>query len=53
LILQVHDELVLETPDSELATVKHTLPLLMAGVTKLAVPLLAEVGDGADWDTAH
>ncbi|MBS3935649.1 MAG: DNA polymerase I [Sulfuritalea sp.] len=53
LILQVHDELVLEVPDSELEIVKHHLPPLMAGVAKLAVPLLAEVGDGPDWDEAH
>ena len=53
LILQVHDELVLEVPDSELDRVRHALPSLMAGVAKLAVPLLAEVGDGPNWDEAH
>jgi len=53
LILQVHDELVLEVPDSELDTVRHALPPLMAGVAKLAVPLLAEVGVGNNWDEAH
>jgi DNA polymerase-1 len=53
LIMQVHDELVLEVPDAELAAVKAALPPLMAGVAKLAVPLLAEVGVGANWDEAH
>jgi DNA polymerase-1 len=53
LILQVHDELVLEVPESELEVVKKALPTLMAGVAKLAVPLLAEVGEGANWDEAH
>jgi DNA polymerase-1 len=53
LILQVHDELVLEVPDGELDIMKHHLPPLMAGVAKLAVPLLAEVGDGPNWDEAH
>ena len=53
LILQVHDELVLEVPEAELAAVKATLPPLMAGVAKLSVPLLAEVGVGANWDEAH
>ncbi|MBT0961809.1 DNA polymerase I [Denitromonas iodatirespirans] len=53
LILQVHDELVLEVPDEELATVREQLPKLMAGVAKLSVPLVAEVGDGANWDEAH
>ena len=53
LILQVHDELVLEAPDSELEIVKHHLPPLLAGVARLAVPLLAEVGDGPNWEEAH
>ena len=53
LILQVHDELVLEVPDAELALVREQLPKLMAGVAKLSVPLVAEVGDGANWDEAH
>ncbi|GAB1394629.1 DNA polymerase I [Rhodocyclaceae bacterium] len=53
LILQVHDELVLEVPEGELAVVKAALPPLMASVTKLSVPLLAEVGVGANWDEAH
>ncbi|QID16649.1 DNA polymerase I [Nitrogeniibacter mangrovi] len=53
LILQVHDELVLEVPDAELATVREQLPRLMAGVAKLDVPLVAEVGDGVNWDEAH
>jgi DNA polymerase I len=53
LIMQVHDELVLEVPQAELERVKKALPALMAGVAKLAVPLLAEVGEGANWDEAH
>jgi len=53
LILQVHDELVLEVPDDELATVKEALPPLMSNVAKLSVPLLAELGSGANWDEAH
>jgi DNA polymerase-1 len=53
LILQVHDELVLEVPDAELAQVREALPRLMAGVAELSVPLLAEVGVGANWDEAH
>jgi DNA polymerase-1 len=53
LILQVHDELVLEVPDAEIAAVRHELPKLMGGVAKLAVPLLVEVGVGANWDEAH
>ena len=53
LILQVHDELVLEVPEAELEAVRHELPKLMAGVAELSVPLLAEVGVGANWDEAH
>ncbi|WIM05080.1 MAG: DNA polymerase I [Candidatus Nitricoxidivorans perseverans] len=53
LILQVHDELVLEVPDAELAAVREALPGLMAGVAKLKVPLVVDVGVGANWDQAH
>ncbi|MGL5631786.1 MAG: DNA polymerase, partial [Azovibrio sp.] len=53
LVLQVHDELVLEVPEAELELVRTTLPELMAGVGQLRVPLLAEVGDGPDWESAH
>jgi DNA polymerase-1 len=53
LIMQVHDELVLEVPDHELELVKTTLPLLMQNVAKLDVPLLAEVGVGKNWESAH
>ncbi|MDP2195529.1 MAG: DNA polymerase I [Rhodocyclaceae bacterium] len=53
LILQVHDELVLEVPDAELAAVRSALPPLMSSVAKLSVPLLAELGSGANWDEAH
>jgi DNA polymerase-1 len=53
LLLQVHDELVLEVPQAELGAVREALPKLMGGVAKLAVPLLVEVGAGANWDEAH
>lgn len=53
LIMQVHDELVLEVPDAELELVKRRLPEIMAGVAKLKVPLLAEVGAGESWESAH
>ena len=53
LIMQVHDELVLEVPESELELVKTTLPQLMQHVAKLDVPLLAEVGVGKSWEAAH
>jgi DNA polymerase-1 len=53
LLLQVHDELVLEVPDGELAITREALPSLMGNVAQLAVPLLVEVGVGANWDEAH
>ena len=53
MVMQVHDELVLEVPDAELAWAKEAVPRLMAGVAQLKVPLLAEVGVGANWDQAH
>jgi DNA polymerase-1 len=53
LILQVHDELVLEVPAAEVETVKAELPGLMSGVASLAVPIPAEVGIGPNWERAH
>jgi DNA polymerase-1 len=53
MIMQVHDELVLEVPDDELAVVRERLPQLMCGVAELKVPLVAEVGVGANWEEAH
>jgi DNA polymerase I len=53
LIMQVHDELVLEVPDDELAELRAKLPGLMCSVAELAVPLLVEMGSGPNWETAH
>ena len=53
LIMQVHDELVLEVPEAELAVVKANLTELMQGVAQLSVPLLVEVGVGKNWESAH
>ena len=53
LVMQVHDELVLEVPQHELEIVKRELPLKMTQVAQLRVPLVAEVGVGANWDEAH
>jgi DNA polymerase I len=53
LIMQVHDELVFELPDVERDWVRSEVPRLMASVANLRVPLLAEVGFGANWDAAH
>jgi DNA polymerase-1 len=53
LIMQVHDELVLEVPDGELERVKRELPKLMSGVARLSVPLVVDIGAGPNWDKAH
>ena len=53
MVMQVHDELVFEVPEAEIDWAKEAVPRLMAGVADLRVPLLAEVGIGANWDEAH
>ncbi len=53
LLLQVHDELVLEVPHAELRHVQGALPHLMTEVASLKVPLLVEVGSGPNWEKAH
>jgi DNA polymerase-1 len=53
MVMQVHDELVFEVPDSEVDWLRTEVPRLMAGVAQLKVPLLAEVGVGANWEQAH
>jgi DNA polymerase-1 len=53
MVMQVHDELVFEVPDAELDWAREAIPRLMAGVAALKVPLLAELGVGANWDQAH
>ncbi|HYL17514.1 MAG TPA: DNA polymerase I [Burkholderiales bacterium] len=53
LVMQVHDELVLEVPEAEVALIQNELPALMTGVAKLDVPLAVDVGVGANWDEAH
>ncbi|PTQ80399.1 DNA polymerase I [Nitrosospira multiformis] len=53
LIMQVHDELVLEVPENEIETIKRELPRLMGNVAQLQVPLLVEVGIGSNWEQAH
>ena len=53
IVMQVHDELVFEVPAAERDWVQTQVPALMAGVAALKVPLLAEVGFGTSWETAH
>ena len=53
LVLQVHDELILEAPVEEAELVRRKVPELMAAVASLSVPLVAEVGMGDSWGAAH
>ena len=53
LILQVHDELVVECPLAEADEVSALVQSTMEGVVSLKVPLLAEVSRGSDWEKAH
>jgi DNA polymerase I len=52
MLLQVHDELVLEAPPEEIDEVRKLVKAGMEGVYKLAVPLVADVGVGANWRDA-
>ncbi|MGH8745364.1 MAG: DNA polymerase, partial [Burkholderiales bacterium] len=53
LIMQVHDELVLEVPQRELDEVREGLRARMQDVTELEVPLIVDIGVGNNWDEAH
>jgi DNA polymerase I len=53
LIMQVHDELVLEVPDHEVDTILSGLPRYMSNVISLDVPLLVDIGAGKNWEQAH
>lgn len=53
LVLQVHDELILEVPEDEVDEICREVPRLMAQVADLKVPLIAEVGVADNWEAAH
>lgn len=53
LILQVHDELILDTPKKEIDSVINLLTNSMMGAASLDVPLEIDVGVGDNWDQAH
>jgi DNA polymerase-1 len=53
LILQVHDELVLEVPAAELPEIKARVPQLMTSVASLKAPLVVDLGAGPNWEQAH
>ncbi|XVN74560.1 DNA polymerase I [Oligella sp. MSHR50489EDL] len=53
MIMQVHDELVLEVPEAEKDLMRQALPELMSNVAELSVPLIAEVAVGDNWRDAE
>jgi DNA polymerase-1 len=53
IIMQVHDELVFEVHNDDVAAVSEKVRSLMEGSMELAVPLKVEVGVGKNWDEAH
>ena len=53
LIMQVHDELVLDVPTTEVAQLQEQVPLLMKNALPLQVPVEVEVGIGKNWLEAH
>ena len=52
-ILQVHDELVLEIREDQIEALRAGLLPLMSGAAELDVPLVVEAGVGNNWDEAH
>jgi DNA polymerase-1 len=53
LVMQVHDELVLEVREDQLKEVEQAVVNCMAEAAKLDVPLVVDAGHGPNWDTAH
>ncbi|TGD70200.1 hypothetical protein E4634_21305, partial [Mangrovimicrobium sediminis] len=53
IVMQVHDELVLEVAEDAVREVSDELCRRMAGAAELSVPLLVEAGSGVNWDEAH
>ncbi len=53
MLMQVHDELVFEVRADAVDAVRAAVIERMAGAADLAVPLLVDVGVGANWDEAH
>jgi len=53
MVMQVHDELVFEVDEKALAQMKQEVPKLMSGAAELKVPLVVDIGVGANWEEAH
>ena len=53
IIMQVHDELVLEVPNDEMDNIQQELTSRMEGAATLKIPLIVDIGSGENWDEAH
>jgi DNA polymerase-1 len=53
LIMQVHDELVIEAPEAEIEAIRVAVVAIMEGAAALSVPLRVDSGVGSNWDEAH
>ena len=53
LLLQVHDELIFEIPENDVADVAPKLKEIMENIVQLKVPLVVDIGIGDNWDAAH
>ncbi len=53
MIMQVHDELVLETPAESADAVASGVRECMQGAAELSVPLVVDIGIGSNWDESH
>ena len=52
-VMQVHDELVVEVLEKDIATVSDLLRIEMEAAASLKVPLIVDIGVGDNWDEAH
>jgi len=53
MIMQVHDELVFEVPDTEVTEFKENIKRIMENVAQMDVPLIVDLGEGKNWEQAH
>ena len=53
MLLQVHDELVFESPDEEVEQASKEIKEIMENIVDYEVPFIAEVGIGTNWSEAH
>ena len=53
MLLQVHDELVFEVAEADLALLMEGVRFRMASAAALSVPLVVDMGHGSNWDEAH